>query len=184
MHQDSSEPAHLLRAANRGDAAAYRRLLEILAPRLRAFVRRGLARARRPESDCEDIVQEALLAIHLKRSTWDETQALMPWVHAIAHYKLVDALRRRGFRDHVPLDQYEEREGQLESVADASLSTEVKDLLSRLPQRQRDIVIGMAVEGRSAREIGSKLGMADGAVRVSLHRALKALADLARGGHG
>lgn len=181
MQQDSTEAADLLRAANRGNATAYRRLLELLAPRLRALVRRGLARARRSDSDCEDIVQETLLAIHLKRATWDESQPLMPWVNAIAHYKLVDALRRQGFREHVPLELHENH-ASFEIQEEATRVTEASDLLSRLPPRQREIVVGMAIEGRSAREIGDKLGMADGAVRVSLHRALKALANLARGG--
>ncbi len=69
---------------------------------------RGLAVAGRPRADCEDIVQETLLAMHLKRDTWDETQPLQPWLRAIAHHKLVDHRRRRGFPDHVDIDDHAE----------------------------------------------------------------------------
>jgi RNA polymerase sigma-70 factor (ECF subfamily) len=55
-----------------------------------------------------------------------------------------------------------------------------RDLLSRLSERQREIVTAIAIDGRSAREVGDRLGMADGTVRVTLHRALKMLADMVR----
>lgn len=174
-------PAHpddlslLMRAANGGDAAAYRRLLEALAARLRAMVRRRLAALGRGTEDCEDIVQETLLALHLKRHTWDESQPLGPWVAAIARYKLVDALRRRGFREFVPIEEWNEAADRTTPFIDAT-SAEAADLLKGLSERQQLLVVGISVEGRSAKEMGERLGMAEGAVRVALHRALKSLA--------
>ncbi len=184
MSDPLEELADWMRAANRGDAAAYRQLLDALAQRLRPVVRRRLARAGRSELDGEDIVQETLLAVHLKRQTWDEAQPLMPWVRAIAHYKLVDALRRRGFREHLPIETFEATlpdsiDPEAESTA---VSSDIKELLGRLSDRQREIVVGMAIEGRSAKELGEKLGMADGTVRVVLHRSLRLLADIVRKG--
>lgn len=169
----------LMRAANRGDPAAYRRLLEAVTPSLRAIVRRGLARANRAAADAEDIVQETLLAMHLKRHTWDESQPLEPWVRAIAHHKLVDALRRRGFRDSVPIEDYAHLPADAPKAEDLTPS-ECSDLLAELPDRQRQIVQGISIEGYSAREMGDRLGMTEGAVRVALHRALKTLAQLCR----
>src|SRR5690606_37442856 len=123
---------------NRGDGRAYRQLLDALALRLRPVVRRGLARAGRPELDGEDIVQETLLAVHLKRQTWDETQPLMPWVHAIAHYKLVDTLRRRGFREHLPIETMEATlpESIEAEAGAASAASDLRELLGRLSNRQ------------------------------------------------
>jgi len=167
-----------MRLANRGDASAYRRLLELLATRLRLNVRHGLRRAGRSIDDTEDIVQETLLAIHLKRHTWDEGQPLEPWARAIAHYKLVDALRRRGFREHVPIEDYAEVLGEQPTGSEA---IEQRELLDQLSERQRAIVQGISVEGFSAREMGDRLGMTEGAVRIALHRALKMLAATLRG---
>ena len=64
----------------------------------------------------------------------------------------------------------------------ASAASDIKELLGRLSQRQREIVVGMAIEGRSAKELGERLGMADGTVRVVLHRSLRLLADIVRKG--
>lgn len=179
--QQEQELADLMRAANRGDAVAYRQLLERLAPYLRAIARRGLSRAGRPDADCEDIVQETMLAVHLKRQTWDEALPLLPWLHAIAHYKLVDILRRQGFRQLVPLDICEDLPASGDGRETES-GVDARAMLGRLNDRQRAIVVSMAIEGRSAREVGESLGMSDGAVRVTLHRALKSLADFVKKG--
>ena len=70
--------AEWMRAANAGDEIAYRRLLEALAPLLRQIVRRGFTRSGFGNCDVEDVVQETLLAIHLKRQTWDERRSDNP----------------------------------------------------------------------------------------------------------
>ncbi len=53
-------------------------------------------------------------------------------------------------------------------------------MLGRLPERQRRIVEGISIEGQSAREVGARLGLSEGAVRVTLHRALRTLAAVYR----
>ena len=173
MLQDPPDLSELMRAANAGDAAAYRCVLEGLVVWLRSVVKRGLQRAGRGSEDLEDIVQETLLAVHLKRHTWDTRAPLEPWVRAIAHHKLVDMLRRRGFHHFLPIDGYFE---QFAAQPDASDVAVTNDILSILTPASRQIVEGVSLEGRSAREIGERLGMSEGAVRVALHRALRRLA--------
>ena len=102
------EWALLMRAGNAGDANSYRRLLLQLTPVLRAVARRGLSRAGMADTDAEDVVQETLLAIHLKRQSWDEAAPIGPWLRAIARHKMIDTLRRRGRRIDVPLDNFAE----------------------------------------------------------------------------
>jgi RNA polymerase sigma-70 factor (ECF subfamily) len=166
-----------MRAANAGDGAAYRQLLANLTPVLRAISARGLARAGRSPSDAEDIVQEILIAIHTKRHTWDEAQPLGPWVRAIARYKVMDALRRRwGSRD-VCIDDLAD---ELATPATRSDLPDIRRLAQRLTSRQRDVVLAVALEGRSTPEVATTLGMKEGTVRVTLHRGLAALAALVR----
>jgi len=171
-----------MRSARQGDDEAYRRLLGHVSLWLRSVVRRGLASAGRSEADCEDVVQETLLAMHLKRGTWDDSQPLEPWLRAIARHKLVDYLRRRGFRDHVDIDDYANAPEAAVSV-DASATLDSQRLLATLPERQRRIVEEISLEGRRAADVAVRLGMSEGAVRVSLHRALKALAACYRRDH-
>ena len=181
MADRDSQLTALMRAANRGDAAAYRRVLEALAPILRGLVNRGFSRYGVGTEEVEDVVQETLLALHLKRQTWDDRQPLLPWVRAIAHNKLVDSLRRRGRHVHVPIEDVSERLSVDEQPA-AMSSVDAERVLSRLDGRQRDIVLAISVEGASARDVANRFGMTEGAVRVTLHRALKALAVALRGG--
>ena len=100
--------ALLMRAGNAGDGDSYRRLLLLLTPVLRANARRGLAPAGMADTDAEDVVQENLLAIHLKRQSWDEEAPFGPWLRAIARHKMIDALRRRGRRITLPVDDFSE----------------------------------------------------------------------------
>ena len=175
---DPEDLSALMRAARKGDDEAYRRLLLLVASWLRAVASRGLAAAGRPNADCEDIVQETLLAMHLKRDTWDETQPLQPWLRAIARHKLVDHLRRRGFTDHVDIDGHSDTLAA--PVPEEGSGLDARQMLASLPERQRRIVEGISIEGQSARDVGVRMGMSEGAVRVTLHRALRALADVYR----
>jgi RNA polymerase sigma-70 factor, ECF subfamily len=178
---DQSDLSDLMRLARQGNEDAYRQLLGLVSVWLRSVVRRGLVAAGRSAADCEDVVQETLLAMHLKRDTWDEAQPIEPWLRAIARHKLVDHLRRRGYRDHVSIDD------EVECLAattdpDADARADSRRLLESLPDRQRRIVEEISIEGRRAAEVAVRVGMTEGAVRVTLHRALKALAAIYRKG--
>jgi RNA polymerase sigma-70 factor, ECF subfamily len=167
--------AEWMRAANDGDPIAYRRLLEALAPFLGHVVRRGFARSGFGNCDVEDVVQETLLAIHLKRQTWDDREAITPWVTAIARHKLIDSLRRRGRHVELPIDDFL-NVLPAEPVKDDLSSRDRERLLSGLSGRQRDVVRAISIEGISAREAADRFRISEGAVRVALHRGLSALA--------
>jgi RNA polymerase sigma-70 factor, ECF subfamily len=159
-----------------GDARAYERLLTSLTVGLRGVVRR---RAHAGGIDIEDIVQEVLLALHLKRGTWVRGTPVAPWVAAIARNKVVDVLRRRGQHSEVSIDSVAEAL-MSDSDDEGKQSDEVSDMLARLNERQRDVVRAVSLEGYSAREAAERLQMSEVAVRVTLHRSLKALAAMFR----
>jgi RNA polymerase sigma factor (sigma-70 family) len=169
----------LMRAANRGDAAAYRRLLEELAPVLRRTARRALRSSDATEA-AEDIVQETLLAMHVKRHTWDEARPLLPWVRAIARNKLVDHVRRQGQHAHLPIDKMAETLA-VESSRSTTDHLDADRLLAGLKGRKREIVVSISIEGLSARQVAERFGMSEGAARVAYHRGLRALARSFRG---
>jgi len=164
----------LMRAAIGGDTAAYNRLLTSLAPAIRAVARRGLGRAGLAAEEAEDVVQETLLAIHLKRHTWDPSLPLGPWVRAIARNKLIDAMRRRGRRDHVPIDDVVETLAS-DTAEPTPIPGRLDEHLQSLPDRQQSVVRAISLDGASIRETAVRLDMSEGAVRVALHRGLAAL---------
>jgi RNA polymerase sigma-70 factor, ECF subfamily len=162
-----------------GDAAAYRRLLDALATHLRRTVGARMARFGAGGTEVEDIVQETLLAIHLKRHTWRTADPIGPWIAAIARNKQIDVLRRRGRRAEVPLDDIVDSELPA-TDAQPDTALDVASVLESLGDRQRQIVRMMALEGFSASSTASHLGMTEVAVRVSLHRSLRSLATRLR----
>jgi RNA polymerase sigma-70 factor (ECF subfamily) len=176
---DLDDLSALMRSARQGDDEAYRRLLVRVAVWLRVVVRRGLVSAGRGPAESEDIVQETLLAMHLKRDTWDPSRPVEPWLHAIARHKLADHLRRRGFHDHVDIDDWSNAL-EVSVGVEAPAAIDSRRLLESLPERQRTIVQEISLEGHSAADVAARLGMSEGAVRVALHRALKALAAFYR----
>jgi len=180
VRQRDDEWTGLMRSANAGDNAAYHRLLKAVTPVLRAAARRGLARAGQPVDQSEDIVQDILFAVHLKRHTWDQNAPFAPWLFAIARNKLIDALRRRGRRIFVNIDDFAETlpGAQVEETVPA---TQVTAYLNGLPQRQRDVLQSISVDGVSIKDTAAKLAMTEGAVRVALHRGLTNLANKLRG---
>src|ERR1700759_1282421 len=134
-----------MQAAISGDSAAYHRLLKAVTPVLRAAARRGLARAGQPVDQAEDIVQDILLAVHLKRHTWDAEAPFAPWLFAIARNKLIDALRRRGRRVFVNIDDFAETIPD-QPAAETASAGQKATLLNTLPARQRDVLQSIAVD--------------------------------------
>ena len=161
-----------------GDAPAYHACLKELSAHLRAFLRRRLVRF---PDDVEDLVQETLLAVHNHRHTYDAGQPFTAWIHAIARYKLVDLLRRRAGRDALndPLDDELEVLAHSDTEA-ADARRDVARLLERLPDRQRLPIIHMKLEGLSVVEVARITGMSESAVKVGVHRGLRALAAMIR----
>jgi RNA polymerase sigma-70 factor (ECF subfamily) len=168
-----------MRAAMDGDKPAYQRFLVAVTPYLRALARRRCEQFGAPPSEAEDVLQEVLLAVHLKRGTWDTARPIGPWLTTIVRNKLIDSLRRRGRHVNVPIDDV------IETLAadDQDEAADIRDaerLLQKLGDPQRDIVRSISLGGAGVRETAARLNMTEGAVRVALHRALKTLAALYR----
>lgn len=176
MTASEAELKELMTAGLNGDAAAHRMLLERLSRRLRGYFKGRLARVGRGASEAEDLVQEALMAIHTRRHTYDRDEPLTPWVHAVARYKLIDYLRRtRASRTDVPLDDAEYIVADDDHVGVES-AHDLQRLLRRLPDKMRRAIECVKIEGLSVAEAARRCGMSESAVKVNVHRGLKALA--------
>jgi RNA polymerase sigma-70 factor (ECF subfamily) len=164
----------LMVRAQAGDAAAYRDFLRETSALVRGFLRRRLARL---PDDVEDLVQETLLAVHNQRHTYDPAQPVTSWMHAIARYKLVDMLRRRARTEalHDPIDDVDEDVLAADSH-EGGVRRDLEKLLALLPDKQRLPIIYMKLEGLSVIETAQRTGLSESAVKVGVHRGLKALA--------
>lgn len=170
-----------MRGAIDGDEAAYLAFLRSVTPHLRAVARSRCRAWGLPASDAEDVVQDVLVTVHLKRGTWDPTRPIAPWLATIVRNRTVDLQRRRGRggRMAIPIDDVletlaAEPDGDTDDRADA------ERLVDRLKDPARDIVRSISLDGAGVKETAARLKMTEGAVRVALHRALKTLAALYR----
>lgn len=154
-----------------GDAGAHGRLLSELSGYLRRYFARRLGA---DAADVEDLVQETLLAIHLKRSTYDPERLFTPWAYALARYKLLDFFRRSGIRKTAPLEEAESLFEPVE-IEPGAVSTDLNRMLGGLNERQRELVRDVKITGLSMEEASEKSGMSVSAVKVTVHRAMQAM---------
>lgn len=175
MTDKDDDWAPLLKAGMGGDPQAYAAFLRKVTPVIRGIV---LSRGRNlGDAACEDVVQEVLLAIHLKRHTWDISSPLRPWVYAITRYKVVDAFRARGRRIDLPIDSFTD-DLAADPAPDPMQAADMHKMIGLLDGRSAEVVRRIGLEGYTVAETGKHLSMTEGAVRVALHRTFKRLSAL------
>ena len=169
----------LMLASLDGDAAAYRALLADLSHHLRPYFTRRLTPAF--ASHAEDLVQETLLAVHSRRITYDRDRPFTAWLHAVAHHKFVDHVRRQSLRLTVSLDDDMPIFAHDDS-ADALARRDLDVVLDTVPQRTGDLIRRTRIAGQSMAEAAAAHGISETAAKVSVHRGLKALMGRFAGG--
>jgi RNA polymerase sigma factor (sigma-70 family) len=136
--------------------------------------RRSLMRACRrvlPEARAEDAVQLALMAAWAGLARGDGVRDLRSWLYRIAHNAALNQLRVSGY-------DYDELHGLLSTGPAPEEELERREVarrtligLAALPERQREALLQIAVEGRGQEEVAHALGISEPAVRQLVHRA-------------
>ncbi len=180
IRSDEPQLRTLMLAGLDGDAAAHKALLSRLSAYLRGYFKGQLARIGRGPADAEDLVQETLIALHTRRHTYDRSQLLTPWVYAIARYRLVDYLRRtKASLADVPIEEATELLADDDATA-ADSGLDLRKLMAQLAPKTRRAIQMVKLDGLSVSEAAARSGMSESAVKVSVHRGLKALSLLVR----
>lgn len=162
-----------------GDSAAYGNFLRDLSAHLRAFLRKRLYQHL---DEVEDITQEVLLAIHKQRHTYRRGEPLTAWVNAIARYKVVDLLRSRSGREalHDVIDDEMQLFAQSDQEA-GEARRDIAKLMKHLPDRHRLPIQHVKLDGLSVAETAELTGMSESAVKIGIHRGIKAMAAKVEG---
>jgi RNA polymerase sigma-70 factor, ECF subfamily len=178
MTTSETELKALMLASLEGNALSHRALLERLSLRLRAYYKAKLAVLGRGTAEAEDLVQETVLAIHLKRHTYDPQELLTPWVYAIARYKLIDFLRHnRMSLTAAPIDEACDVMA-VDDSASAESTFDLRQLMKRLPEGMQCAIEAVKLDGLSVAEAATRCGLSESGVKVNIHRGLKTLAKL------
>ena len=175
---DDLRRSRQMAAAQGGDRAAYEALLRDCVPLIKIFAaRRGV-----PGEHIDDVVQDVLLTIHRARQTYDPARSFTGWMRIIAERRAIDLLRRVGRQRareiYSPLafESYaDESVDQAHSGRDAAASNRVHAALGMLPERQREAVQVLLLQEKSLADAAIATRRSKGALKVNLHRALKAL---------
>ena len=167
------EISDLMRTGLTGNRSAYHDFFKTILPMLTNMIKNMASTL--PPDQCEDIVQEILTSIHAKRQTWDQKKPILPWVYAIARYRLIDHLRRqkRSLKTDTDVDAI------ADSIATADQHPDLRhDLergIGRLGGQTEAVVRAMGLEGKDAKQTSRELNMSENAVRIAFHRGLKKL---------
>jgi RNA polymerase sigma-70 factor (ECF subfamily) len=175
------EWSRLMAAAQDGDRAAYDRLLRQLLP----FIRVIVFRQHRAER-ADDVIQDVLLTIHRVRHTYDPARPLRHWVSTIARRRSIDMLRRKGRTAAVEVTD----DNAYETFADPRANREIEAAdrtaglgaaIAGLPERQREAVELLKLKEMSLIEASRASGSSISALKVNVHRAIKALRTKLKG---
>jgi len=165
-----------MQAAQDGDKAAYETLLTDIMPLLRAVVQRTW----RNPHDVEDIVQDVLLSLHVVRHTYDPTRPFVPWLLTIARRRIADTARRSSSRSahettvEVLPETFsgDETKNEQEGSDDQAA---FRHALASLTGGQREAVELLKLQGLSLNEASAITGKSVAALKINVHRGLKAL---------
>ncbi|MEH6953060.1 sigma-70 family RNA polymerase sigma factor (plasmid) [Nitrobacter sp. NHB1] len=123
----------------------------------------------------DDLVQETLIALHRRLMTYEPGRPFTAWLYAIARYKLIDHLRSSRRHRALPLDETPEVLFAVDRTAPQEDHDDVERILASLPERQRALVRAVKLEGQSIAYVSAATGLSPSAVKVTIHRAIKAL---------
>lgn len=166
-----------------GDVMAFRELYRLLAPRLLGY----LLRMARDRALAEDLLQLTFLKVHRARGAYVRGADPQPWIYAIAHRTFLDEARKRQrARVHLSADGHSipERPAHIsgkdadqvdEPRHDAELTRAALAALAQLPEKQREAVVLIKLDGKSVAEAAAIAGTSPGAMKVRAHRGYAAL---------
>lgn len=176
MASETGELDEALARASAGDEAGFRHLWRALQPPLLRFLRVIGC------EDPEDVASETWLQVvrDLPRFSGAE-EDFRRWLFTIGRHRAIDAARARSRRPATPvstgLEMLADHQLVEDQVLDGMSVQRAVALLAALSRDQAEVVALRVIAGLETPDVARILGKSAGAVRVALHRGLKALAD-------
>lgn len=164
-------------SAQGGDRRAYEKVLAASVPLARSVARRQGV----PVDLLDDVVQETLLTVHRVRHTYDPSRSYDAWLAALAARRAIDALRSQGRRGHREVhdehafDAHPDADDAAAATLREQEARRLREAIATLPPGQREAVEQLGLKEQSLAEAAASTGRQTGALKVNLHRAMKAL---------
>lgn len=179
QHGDISR--ELVDRARRGDRAALEEVLAHVAPAIHRF---GL-RMCKNDSDADDVLQDTLLNIVNHLGEFEGRSSLSSWAFALT--RSACARKRRGLKNKPPVADDKRMAEEADHaptpearVAEQELASALTSALDGLSEEHREVLVLRDIEGLTAQEAASSLGVSVDALKSRLHRARTALRNALR----
>ena len=163
---------------NNQDKSAFGVIFKHFAPRLKSF----LLKAGSTDSQAEEVIQEVMIAVWTKSSTYDDTKSsVSTWIYTIARNKRIDKIRKekRHYLSEsdegleIPIDSTQEKE-----IFSAQLSSSLKKYMSNLPKEQSDLLQLSYFYNKTHADISEELKIPLGTVKSRIRLALSKMRHL------
>ncbi|HYL10220.1 MAG TPA: sigma-70 family RNA polymerase sigma factor [Candidatus Acidoferrales bacterium] len=161
----------LVAAARRGDRSAFGRLYDRFAPMVH-----GIVLSRVSAADADDLVHDVFLAALRQLHSLRNPSAFGGWLAQIARNRARDYYRRGPQKDEVELPGSLPGAGARDTSAGAEANVALR-IIQEMPEAYRETLLLRLVEGMTGPEIAARTGLAQGSVRVNLHRGMRLLRE-------
>lgn len=167
-------------ALNAGEPGAIERLYADNAAAVLGWV----IRLGGPRLDAEDVAQEVFIVAMRRIGSFRGDSALSTWLFAVTRRVVANARRKAALRQFIGLSDIAEPPAPQEG-ADLRLERlrrrrAIQHALERLRRPQREVIVLMDLEERTAPEVSQMLGIPAGTVYSRLHHARRAFAKALR----
>ncbi|MCA9520221.1 MAG: RNA polymerase sigma factor [Myxococcales bacterium] len=169
--ESSSQLRDLMVRYQGGDTRAFRELYGALVPAMRGYLISLVG-----SQLVDDVLQEAFIRVHRVRHTYRDDAPVKPWIYAIARYTAIDRIRKQQRVRREIGDAELERFGEVERDPTTAIAIrQMWQLIDRLPESQREVLVLQRLGDLSIKEIADTLQTTEGAVKQKLHRAYNSL---------
>jgi RNA polymerase sigma-70 factor (ECF subfamily) len=173
-HPGENELPGLMVRYQSGESEAVEELVRRLSPMLWRY----LASPHNSKSDTEDLLQDCWVRIHWARHTFRPADPLLPWIFAIARHTRLDGYRRRRRRDSRETLVATPPEVVVRGEDLAPDTTRFAQLLEKLPDTQREVIVMLKVSDMSMEEVARATSSTVGAIKQKAHRAYATLREI------
>lgn len=167
---DGAHLKELMLRYQQGDAHAADELVSLTTPLLSRYLNATSMRA----LNLDDLLQECWLRIHRARGSYERGEPVLPWLLAIARHARVDFFRKwqrtAGRELELP-----ETVRMPDAKGDTMQAKNLMNLISTLPEGQREVIVLLKLTGMTAEEVARATGSTAGAVKQKAYRAYQAI---------
>jgi len=173
LNSESDKLGRLMQKAQEGDTEAYQTVLKESTKLIKRFVSSRLGA---PE-EVDEVVQEVLWSVHKARHTYDPSRRYLPWLFAITRHRVADYFRRwaRTKQKEIEGEPLWDALSFAEYDVDNDMKEKLHEAISKLPQQQRSTVELLKLQGYSVKDVAKKFNVSTSSVKVTAHRAYRAL---------